>query len=119
MKQCPVCQNSLKTIKMKCEECNMTYEGAFTMPRLMRLSPHNLKLAESFLLSGGNLKGLSEQVGISYPTLRKQIDAMIEELSTLRAEDNNTIENILKAIENGDMKAEHGLRLIKELNGEY
>lgn len=97
----------------------MTYEGVFTMPRLMRLSPNHLKLAESFLFCGGNLKELSEQLGMSYPTLRKQIDALIEELSRLRAEDNNTIETILENIEKGSMKAELGLRLIKEINGEY
>lgn len=118
MKQCPVCQNALKTIKMRCEECHMSYEGTFAMPRLMRLSPEHLKLAEAFLICGGNLKELSEQLGISYPTLRKQINAMIEEIENLRTEDNHTIESILEAIEKGSMKAEHGLRLIKEMNGE-
>jgi hypothetical protein len=118
MMQCPVCQNALKTIKMRCDECDMTYEGSFAMPRLMRLSPEHLKLAEAFLICGGNLKELSEQVGISYPTLRKQINAMIEEIENLRTEDNRTVEAILEAIEKGSMKAEHGLRLIKEMNGE-
>lgn len=119
MKQCPVCQNALKPIKMKCGECGVTYAGEFSMPRFMRMSPEHLKLAEAFLLCGGNLKELSEQVGISYPTLRKHINAMIEELSTLRDEDNNAIETILESIEQGGMKAEHGLRLIKEINGEH
>lgn len=119
MKHCPVCQSALKPIKMGCEECDMTYEGEFAMPRLMRLSPQHLKLAEEFLLCGGNLKGLSEQVGVSYPTLRKQIDSMIEELSKFCTEDNNAIEAILDAIERGSMKAERGMRLIKEINGEH
>jgi hypothetical protein len=97
----------------------MIYEGEFTMPRLMRLSPQHSKLAEEFLLCGGNLKELSGQVGVSYPTLRKQVDAMIEELAKLRTEDNDAIEKILDAIETGSMKAEYGMRLIKEINGEH
>jgi hypothetical protein len=97
----------------------MTYEGTFALPRLMRLSSDHLKLAEAFLLCGGNIKELSAQIGTSYPTLRKQIDAMIEELSKLRTEDNDAIETILENIEKGNLKAAHGLRLIKELNGEH
>jgi len=103
---------------MGCDECNMTYEGEFTTPRLTRMPIEHLKLAEAFLLCGGNLKDLSKQAGVSYPTLRKQINAMIEQLSMLRAEDNNTIETILEDIEKGNIQAEHGLRLIKEINGE-
>jgi hypothetical protein len=37
----------------------------------------NRKLAEQLLLSGGNLKKMGEDLGISHPTLRKRVDEMI------------------------------------------
>lgn len=89
------------------------------MPRLMRLSSENLKLAEAFLLCGGNLKELSQQLDLSYPTLRKLVDAMIKELVSLRQQDQQTITSILDDIDKGKLKSEQGLRLIREINGEY
>jgi hypothetical protein len=78
-----------------------------------------MKLAEAFLLCGGNLKALAEELDLSYPTLRKHIDAMMEALSRLKAEDEQTINTILAEIESGKRNAEEGLRLIREMNGEY
>jgi hypothetical protein len=92
--------------------------GDFSLPRLVRLSLENRKLAEQLLLSGGNLKKMGEDLGISHPTLRKRVDDMIRELQTLRQEDDKRIEDILGEIERGKMKPEEGLRHIKEINGE-
>jgi hypothetical protein len=78
-----------------------------------------MKLAEAFLLCGGNLKALAEELDLSYPTLRKHIDAMMESLSRLKAEDEQAINTILADIEAGKRNAEEGLRLIREMNGEY
>lgn len=92
--------------------------GDFNLPRLVRLSPENRRLAEQLLLSGGNLKNMGEDMGISHPTLRKRVDDMIRELQTLRQEDDKRIEDILGKIERGEIKPEEGLRHIKEVNGE-
>lgn len=119
MKHCLTCKNSLTPTRLECNECGVSYEGVFHFPRLMRLSTEHQKLAEAFLLAGGNLKQLSESFGLSYPTVRKQLDAMIQELVTLRAQDQQTIESILDDIEKGQMKSEQGLRLIREVNGEH
>jgi len=119
MKHCLACQSSLTPTKLKCHECGVVYEGMFYFPRLMRLSADNMKLAEAFLLCGGNLKELSEQLGLSYPTLRKHVDAMIKDLAALREQDQHTIESILDDIDKGKLKSEKGLRLIREINGEH
>lgn len=119
MKHCLACQSTLAPIKLKCEECDVVYEGMFYFPRLMRLSADNMKLAEAFLLCGGNLKELSAQLGLSYPTLRKHVDAMIKELAALREQDQDAIESILDDIGKDNLTSEKGLRLIREINGEH
>lgn len=84
----------------------------------MRLKDEHIKLAEAFVLSGGNLKELAGGLGISYPTLRKRVDEMVEELKRLRAEDEKAALAILAGIEKGEISAEEGTRRIKEMNGE-
>lgn len=88
------------------------------LPRLARLPPDSQKLAEQFLLCGGSLKTMSEELGVSYPTLRKNIDDLIHTVKTLQKEDQHKISDILTKIEEGDISSEKGLRLIKEMNGE-
>jgi hypothetical protein len=87
------------------------------MPRLARLSGEHMKLAETFLLSGGNFKQLAEQMQLSYPTLRRKVDEVIEALRTIGEEDAKRAEDILAKIEQGKMNPQEGLRLIREMNG--
>ncbi len=118
MKNCPACSHPLTPVRLACGECGIKMEGEFRMPRLARLSKNSQELAESFILFGGNLKDLSADMDISYPTLRKRIDDMIAELSTLQKRDEEEIHVILDRIEKGEIKAEEGMRLIKEMNNE-
>ena len=118
MNNCPVCSNPLTPIKLSCNTCGVTMEGGFKMPRLARLSKNSQLLAESFIIFGGNLKELSAKMEISYPTLRKRVDDMIGELSRIRKKDEEEISTILERIETGEIRAEEGMRLIKEMNNE-
>lgn len=88
------------------------------MPRLARLSQEHQKFVEALVLSGGNLKELTGEMDVSYPTLRKRLDTLIEAMSKLQNSDKKRIESILECIEAGDVAAEEGLRHIKEINGE-
>lgn len=118
MKYCPVCSNTLKPVKLGCDKCGLTMEGDFRMPRLARLSGSYQQLAESFLLSGGNLKDLASQLDVSYPTLRKRLDNLIYSLKKLQEEDEYEINRILDLVENKKLEAEEGMRLIKEIGNE-
>lgn len=88
------------------------------LPRLARLPREHQKLAEVFLLAGGNFKALAEQLGISYPTLRRRVDEMIAALQTTLTDDRKKADEILSRIEQGSMSAQEGLRLIREMNNE-
>ena len=118
MKHCPVCETHMKINKMGCPGCGLAVEGGFQFPPLARLSRENSRLAEWFILSGGNLKDLAVQMEVSYPTLRKRVDGLMEALKQLRVEDEKKINTILRRIERGEMPAEEGTRLIREVQGE-
>lgn len=119
MISCPICRRSVHLERVACRHCKVRFEGEFRLPRLARLSSDNRILAEELVLSSGNLKELTGKLAVSYPTLRKRLDSLIEELSGLRSADQAAAESILKDIEAGRTPADEGLRLIKEINGEF
>lgn len=88
------------------------------LPRLARLTTEQQHLAEHFILSGGNFKALAERLDISYPTLRKRVDTLVEALKALAENDNRSITALLDQVENGALPAEQAARLIREMNGD-
>ena len=96
----------------------MQYEGMFVLPRLARIDHSQGQLAEALILHGGNLKEMSEALGISYPTLKKRLGELSSRLAELKSEDDAHIERILKEIELGKIDAEEGIRMIREINHE-
>lgn len=114
---CFQCHGPLEPIRLACERCRFEISGRFEMPRLARLSVEHQDLAERILMSGGNLKEVAEAVGVSYPTLRKRVDEMIEALGTLRMADQQKADAFLEAVENGNMRPEEAARRIGEMGG--
>lgn len=117
MRICSICQSAVDVCRVHCRACNVSFEGNFALPRLARLSPGNMELAETFLLTGGSLKTMAEVLDISYPTLRKRLDDMIAELADLRQQDDRGADQLLLAVEKGKMSAEEAARIGRERNG--
>lgn len=118
MIDCPVCKSKLTLSRLHCGGCGLNIEGELRLPRLARLSAHDISLAEQMILCGGNLKDLATQIGVSYPTLRRRVDDMITALRTLKQDDDKLVASILEAIEKGTLKSEEGIRKIREVQGE-
>jgi len=77
---CPVCEGELAITRLHCRSCGTALEGEFRVGRFGRLSREQLSLLESFLRSRGNLKDLERELGISYPTVRGRIEALLRAL---------------------------------------
>jgi hypothetical protein len=77
---CPVCANELSVTRLHCGSCGTTLEGDFSVGRFGRLSRDQLALLESFLRSRGNLREMERELGISYPTVRGRVEALVRAL---------------------------------------
>ena len=77
---CPVCSNELAVTRLHCGSCGTTLEGDFSVGRFGRLSRDQLALLESFLRSRGNLREMERELGISYPTVRSRVEALVRAL---------------------------------------
>jgi hypothetical protein len=77
---CPVCSGELTIARLHCRSCGTSLEGEFGVGRFGRLDRDQMSLLESFLRSRGNLKEMERELGISYPTVRGRVDALIRSL---------------------------------------
>ncbi len=77
---CPVCSSELAVTRLHCRSCGTTLEGEFSVGRFGRLTKEQLGLLESFLRSRGNLRDMERELGISYPTVRSRVEALVRAL---------------------------------------
>jgi hypothetical protein len=77
---CPVCANELSVTRLRCGECGTTIEGEFSVGRFGRLTREQMQVLESFLRSRGNLRDMERELGISYPTVRVRVEALVRSL---------------------------------------
>jgi hypothetical protein len=77
---CPVCASDLAVTRLRCGTCGTSLEGEFSVGRFGRLSRDQMALLESFLRSRGNLREMERELGLSYPTVRSRVDALVRAL---------------------------------------
>jgi hypothetical protein len=77
---CPVCEGELLISRLHCRSCGTAVEGEIGVGRFGRMSKEQLALLESFLRARGNLKEMERELGISYPTVRGRVDALVRAL---------------------------------------
>ena len=77
---CPVCSGELAVTRLRCGDCGTVIEGEFGVGRFARLTREQTQVLESFLRSRGNLRDMERELGISYPTVRARVEALIRAL---------------------------------------
>ena len=82
---CPSCHEALKVVRLTCDNCNTAVEGEFEFPVLLRLDDDEQRLILNLLQSSGSLKELARRCGVSYPTVRNRVDALIARVDRLEA----------------------------------
>lgn len=112
---CPYCGTTMTVTQMNCDHCRIAVNAAFPMSRLSGLPVEHQRFIEMFVLAGGNLKEIAEQVGVSYPTIRSRLDKVIEALRTEIAKTRQVKGSVLDAMGQSRAGAEEAARLIKEI----
>ena len=77
---CPVCSHELSVSRLNCTFCPTKIEGDFTTCKFCRLPNEQREFVEVFIKCRGNIKDVEKELGISYPTVRNRLDAVIEAL---------------------------------------
>jgi hypothetical protein len=82
---CPSCHSVLKVARLACDHCGTAVEGDFPLPVISCLDPDEQAFAVLFIQSSGSLKEMARTYGVSYPTMRNKLDALIEKLQGLES----------------------------------
>src|SRR4051812_9684314 len=110
---CPYCRAAMTVTQMACAPCSVRIDAEFPMSRLAAMPVEHQRFIEMFVLAGGNLKEIAEQVGVSYPTIRSRLDKVIDALRNEISKTRRVQGNLLDAVEPGKTNAEEAARIIK------
>lgn len=78
--RCPICSQPLRVARLECSGCGTRLEGSFSLGRFHSLSAEQLEFLEVFVRARGNFKDVERELGLSYPTVRSRLDAIIRAL---------------------------------------
>ncbi|MCS7209539.1 MAG: DUF2089 domain-containing protein [Fimbriimonadales bacterium] len=120
--RCPLCSGKLVITQATCEECGSSLQGRFLPNRFSQLDSEQLHFLEVFLRNRGMLAGVERELGISYPTARNKLDALLLALglTPATAQDQNghlaeQRREILDLLEQGHITAEEAARKLRSL----
>ena len=113
--RCPVCSSELTVARLKCDACDTVIENNFRLSKFDYLSDEELYFTETFIRCRGNIKEVEKELGISYPTVRSKLDGVIKKLGYDAGAEDRSVrkEEILKALENGEITAEEAIERLK------
>jgi hypothetical protein len=105
---------------MNCTRCDTAVTGHFQPTIFDKLSLDNLRLVEAFVLSKGNIKEMERELGVSYWTIRNQLNEIIEELGGITAPPGpNDLkvsrQEVLAQLENGTITVQEAANLLAQL----
>lgn len=118
--RCPACGDNLAVRRLECVNCETAVEGRFVQSRFDRLSPEQQEFVEVFLLSRGNIKEVERVLGISYPTVRNRLDAVLEamghtvERDATDAAASGRRAEVLGRLDRGEITAAEAIKLLRE-----
>jgi hypothetical protein len=94
-------------------------EGHFELSKFNRLDPEQLAFLELFLRARGNIKEVERELGLSYPTVRARLDALLATLGYAveperKADAVKRRREILDELNAGKLTADEALRMLRE-----
>ena len=92
--KCPCCGEKLHISVLHCSGCGVELKNDFELSKFDALSKEQYTLLLAFLKSRGNLKAVQNELGISYPTAKKKIDALLASLDLLEDNDIDIQEDV-------------------------
>ncbi len=112
--ECPVCKHDLKVTKLSCTNCSTEISGDFQLSKFNYLSKEHLYFIEVFIKNKGNIKQIEKELGISYPTVKKNLDEVIRSLGyVIDDEDSAKRDEVLAQLEKGEISASEAAKLLK------
>lgn len=116
---CPVSGSRLLVTRLESPTSGVVIEGQFEPNEFASLRDERLEILRLFVKVRGNLKEIERILGLSYPTVRQRFEDVLKALGyeheTPEQPVLRTRNDILTALEAGQIGAEEAARLLREL----
>lgn len=124
--ECPISGRPLYVSELSSDDGSVTIRGRFQVPRVGTLDRQHSEFLEVFLRSRGVISTVEKELGISYPTVRARLDALLEalELQPVKAErrpdkhrerTSEAKRQVLADLEEGKISAAEAKQKLKEV----
>jgi hypothetical protein len=115
--KCPSCSGKMMVTELCCSDCKTMVRGSFDLPVFSSLSPGEEGFLRVFLAARGSIKEVERQLGISYPTVKARLEALLNKLGlgSLQAEAKKRRLEIVGRLERGEIAAQEAVALLKSL----
>lgn len=80
IEKCPSCGGDLEVTRLNCTNCETVITGRYQPCRFCKLTPAEQTFLLAFVKSRGNVKEMERELGISYWTIRNQLNDLIKAL---------------------------------------
>jgi hypothetical protein len=117
----------LDVTELTCPSCETIIRSRYAPCPFCRLAPESLRFLETFVQCRGNIKEMERALGISYPTVRGRLDAVIRELGyEVEAEPETEVDEaeiaalrkeILDQLDQGEITASEATKRLADLRG--
>ena len=117
---CPICHDRLVVKTLRCNHCDTEITGDFSLNPFDYLSSEQLDFALVFIKNQGNIKNIEKDLGISYPTVKKNIEDLCNALNmttttALVPYEKDLREDTKRRLKNGEITFEDAERILGEL----
>ncbi|ALJ90322.1 DUF2089 domain-containing protein [Thermus aquaticus] len=112
--RCPACEGPLSVKALYCEACGTEVVGRFLPNEFALLPREHLDFLRLFVKTRGNLKEVERILGVSYPTVRARLDALLKALGYEAGEEEGNRLQVLEALRRGEISVEEAVARLKE-----
>lgn len=116
LSNCPVCEEKLYVTELSCDNCQTKITGKFELDKFNYLTAEEKYFIEIFVKNRGNIKEIEKDLGISYPTVRRNLDNVISALGYNPDSTEETVDKkeVLEKLSKGEISSEDALNMLKK-----
>ncbi|APD08965.1 MULTISPECIES: DUF2089 domain-containing protein [Thermus] len=115
--RCPVCESPLAAKVLFCPACATEVSGRFALNEFALLPKEHLDFLRLFVKARGNLKEVERLLGVSYPTVRARLDALLRALGYEDEAEPEGAEaarlEVLEALRKGEISVEEAVARLR------
>jgi hypothetical protein len=111
--RCPVCESSMAVSELTCESCGTSIRGRFPVPDLCRLPEDLYQFLLVFVKNRGVIRDVEKELGISYPTVRSRLDAVLAALGYGEQVGRSDSNEVIEMLERGEITPEEAEKMLR------